>query len=257
MPRRVLVLGSTGVDKRGALDNFRIYRSRITDISDLLIVDFERDFIETEVNLYDYLDAREDHQRAIWRSAWRKFQERLRDHRHKDILLSMHGVLVRPLYGVRTPANIDDLKQFETSSIITLIDDVYTQWARTEQRARGLDWKGRPTLEQLLFARRAEVFFGDIVANHVKVDGRLQNYIIAARHPARVLERLVFGPSQLKTVYLSFPISGPREQADAGIRAGIDEVNGFLRRVADFERAIESCINNATLSAKKGAGPIA
>lgn len=236
MPRRILVLGTTGIDKDTVIANLRTYRESFTDISDLITLDFEKDFIESDRQLYDYLDAREDQQQSIWRDAWKRFRSRLEQLRHKDVLLSMHGVLARPLYGVRSPIHIDDLKDFKPTTIVTLIDDVYLKWFRTERRAGGLDFKGRPTLEQLLSARRAELFLADVIVRNISTEGPLKNYLLAVRHPARVLDRLLFGPEKLTIIYLSFPISRPRELAQNGDQSGIEEVNVFLRKMTAFER---------------------
>lgn len=175
MPKRVLVLGTTGVDKQTALSNLKSNRSMSEETSNLHILDFEKDFIVPEFGLYDYLDGLEAYQRTIWQTAWKKCADRLRELEHQDVILSIHGVLVRPLYGVRSSIHLNDLKEFKPDKIITLIDDVYLKWHRTELRAQGLDFRGRPTLEQLLSARRAEMFCGDIFSHNIAPDTSAHN----------------------------------------------------------------------------------
>jgi hypothetical protein len=244
MARRVLLLGTTGVDKDTALQNLRDYRRRAgNDISNLVTLDFEHTFIQSSsymgLELHSYLDTFEREQRSIWREAWRHCANYLQQHEAHDVIIAMHGVLVRPLYGVRSPIYIEDLKAFRANSIVTLIDDVYTMWHRTEHRAGQLRWRGRPTLAQLLDARRAEIFMGDVLATNLATPGTplLRNDVLAVLHPARVLDRLVFNGIRPKTIYTSFPITGPRRLARENNSSGIDEVNDFLGRTSDFEKA--------------------
>jgi len=237
MPKRILILGVTGVDKQHAMSQLRQWRAAEADAGDLVLVDFEREFIEPRAgSLYGYLDALEMNQRSLWEAAWSDFRSRLPELATKDIVLSLHGTLVRPLYGTRSPVLIDALRDFQPSVIVTLIDDVYAKWHRTERRAGNLDWRGRPTLEQLITARRSEIFLGDLLARNLRPDGALSNYVLAVRHPARTLHRLLFGPQKLARTYWSFPISEPRRMQAAGDLAGINAVDDFLTRGADFER---------------------
>ena len=178
-------------------------------------------------------------------TGWTKFAKVLPT--VENTILSLHGVLVRPLYTIRTPIDLDSLKQFRPDTIITLIDDVYMMWHRTTQRAAQEESKGRPTLEQLLTGRRAELFLGDIIRSHCEV--KRQNTLIAVKHPARVLDRLLFGPPNLRCIYLSFPISGPRRDQVGGDDSGIKEVNTFLSQAAKFEKdnAGFVCFNPLTI----------
>lgn len=235
MGRRILVLGSTGVGKAVALQQLSNYRERLAGVP-VKFFDFEKDFVEAERPLYQYLDVDEVAQRRIWQAAWVRFLEEFGALGDTDVILAMHGVVVRKMYGFRTPIIIDDIKRFSPSLIITLIDDVYLQWARTERRAHGEDHIGRPTLAQLLAARRAEIFLADIIAAHVNPP--TLNYALAVHHPARTLDRLIFGAAtRRKTIYLSFPISGPRRDQGEGDSSGIDGINAFLAAASEFDRA--------------------
>lgn len=239
-PKRILVLGTTGVDKRTAIDKLIAHHKiAAAGQESPTVVHFEHEFVnKEEVEVHNFLDDREHSQRATWRRAWGQFRRRLKtDLRDRDVILALHGVLARSLYGVRSPVNLDDLREFRPTRIVTLIDDAYIMWWRTETRAGGQDYKGRPTLEQLVAARRAELFFGDIVAKVCETDQQLRNYMLAVRHPARTLHRLLFPPEEAIFVYLSFPISGPRRWLAKSKPKGIEEVNLFLKQAADFERA--------------------
>jgi hypothetical protein len=68
------------------------------------------------------------------------------------------------------------------------------------------------------------------------------------RHPARVFERIAFEPANTELVYLSFPISKPRKMAAKGDRSGISEVNAFVRRMVEFQRAHQGIVCLCPLS---------
>ena len=245
MGKRAFLLGTTGVDKSTVLQRITDYRRKRHDydISKLATLDFEREFVRPDYDLHSYLDANANDQRSIWRGAWQKLMEFVNGNPDKDIILAMHGVLVRPLYGTRSPLDIGQLKQFEPTSIVTLIDDVYTKWHRTEERAAGREYKGRPSLMALLDARRDELFLGDVLASNLSSTGQnLTNYAVAVHHPVRVLDRLIFGTSRPKSYYLSFPISGPRRLAAEGDPEGINEVDDFLRCATQFEKNNDSAV---------------
>ena len=257
MAERVLLFGSTGVDKETVVANML----GCDDIGklqqpDVLTVDFEKEYVLPSTShgeFHDYLDALDEKQQDQWNRAWTKFRRRLSSKKYKDqhVILSLHGVLARPIYGIRTPVLITSLVQgFKPTRVVTLIDDVYLMWYRTEKRAKaingngnpldGYDYVGRPSLYELLAARRAELFFGDVVARNCKLKSSAQNIILGVQHPARVLWRLLFAPQDVMPVYLSFPISGPRRRfrkSKGKDVSGFAEVNQFLRHTAAFERS--------------------
>lgn len=236
MAQKILILGITGVDKKVAIANLLDYFKKRRPKEDFPItVDFENDYLKKRVPLHDFLSEKEHIQWMYWKEAWQKFIEDY-PNPEKDIILTLHGVIASRMYGFRIPINYGCLQEWKPTKVVTLIDDVYLNWFRTEKRARELDWRGRPTIEQLLMARRAETAVGDSIVRYCGPDKYARNPMVAVRHPARVLYRLLYGPEDLKPIYLSFPISGPRELEAKGSRAGIDEVNGFMRRAAQFEK---------------------
>lgn len=237
MIRRALVLGTTGVDKRGALDRLLAYRETHADISNLVVKDFEQDYVKKHTELHGYLDVAAGPQKELWRKAWQDCIREIDELQDKVVILLMHGVLVRPLYGTRSAVDIAALRAFQPDILVTLIDDVYTQWYRTEHRATELGFRGRPSLAELLDARRDETFLGDILASNLGSEGSLiPHFLLAVHHHARTLDRLLFGPPKRRTVYLSFPISGPRRKLKDGDTSGIEETNAFLQRANDFDK---------------------
>ena len=124
---------------------------------------------------------------------------------------------------MRCVCDLNKLASFRPTAIVTLIDDVYMQWWRTEARAFGESHRGRPTLEQLIMARRTEQLLGDMLAHHAS--GHPRHLVLAISHPIRTLASFIF--TAKKVVYLSFPISAPRDLAAEGDRSGIDAINEF------------------------------
>lgn len=237
MRQHVLILGPVGVGKKLALSNLESYSNQQPYSPLLMRFDLEKDFIfpSNHITEYGYFDSQKDMQKIYWENGWRSFYENhvaKSDGDNATVCLSLHAVITRPLYGTRSPINLQSLLSFRPDIIVTLIDDVYLMYSRTEARASGLGYRGRPTLEQLLDARRTEIFLGDFIASHVAPSAR--HYVLAIQHPARTLYRLMFGRN-LRRIYLSFPITGPRALLLQGDSSGIEEVNSFLRLADDFE----------------------
>lgn len=231
MAKRVLVFGTTGVKKRVAIEK------TFGGIPGTPKIDFEKDYVvspENEVDeLNDYLDCSDRQQRLLWERAWKLLNKDL-DGKYagKDLVLLLHGVTARPTYGVRSPVYFDALKEFEPTQVISLIDDVYLKWWRTESHADELgDAEGRPTLEQLITARRSELFLADIVARNC--GSGLKNYLLAVQHPSRTLKKILFN-DDIKPIYLSFPIAAPK---DMGLQ---NEINEFVSEVTNIEKKPEN-----------------
>jgi hypothetical protein len=98
-------------------------------------------------------------------------------------------------------------------------------WIRTEGRAAGRDDKGRPSFEQLLVARRAELTLGDVIASHV-TEGPVRHILCAAGNNLDCLSNLLIFDAPV--TYLSFPISAPRrleQRGDSSFINLIDEAH--------------------------------
>lgn len=237
MVERVLVLGTTGVDKDYALDNLKGYREDQYGEAGFEHINLEDDFIlkKNRIKIFDYLDADEDEQVKYWLKGWNELKNILKNYKDKNLLLSMHSVLVHRSYGTRSPIKVKNIvEDFEPTMIVTFIDDVYIKWHRTQKRAGRQEYIGKPTLEQLLQGRRSEILIGDLLAKQTTEDSYPPHYVISVWHPARVLDRIIFR-RPLATAYMSFPISKPRKLKSAGDISGEEEINGVLKRVSEFE----------------------
>jgi len=236
--KRILVLGATGVNKSTVIKNI----CNASPTYNPTVYDFEKDFIFIKGLLgespNDYLDAKPISQRDIWLKGWNRCIKAI-NKTNGDIILLMHGVLTRPAYSTRSPICLEKLMEFAPTGVINLIDDIYSMWYNTEQRSKGMNHVGRPTPEQLLAARRSEIFLGDIIANY-REDVQPPHYILAVRHPAIIGHRLLFEADKHRKVYLSFPISGPRAKLAKNDRSGIEEINEFLRTAHSFQNNVDN-----------------
>ncbi len=95
-------------------------------------------------------------------------------------------------------------------------------WARTEERADGQEIKGRPSFEQLLIARRAELLLGDIILSHTS-NPLVRHILCATGNSIDALINLIIFDAPV--TYLSFPISAPREMMKNGDGSFIDLIN--------------------------------
>ena len=164
--RRILLLGPTGVNKRLAIDRLRAHVRQILGHS-IIFVDFENDYLKKHMTVKNWMTfVAQDivQQSSIWLRAWEDFKNNLSN---EIMILGLHATYVSGVLGLRCPINIPRVcDDFRPTLIISLIDDVYNMWHRTEARAEGRDSKGRPSFEQLLVARRAEQLLGDLISSH-------------------------------------------------------------------------------------------
>jgi hypothetical protein len=192
------------------------------------VVDFEKDYIRGKrcVSIQTFLKHSPDQQYRIWRDAWGELQK-AHDLEGLDepILLLIHGAIVRGAYGVRAAYDLEKVRDFKPDLVITLIDNVYDLWWRTESRAGGSPWMGRPTLEQLLTARRTEQLVGDQIANHLEPPVR--HVLLSVHHPCESAARFILGDPPI--IYMAFPISEPRRmlRSDPRNRTGVALVDAL------------------------------
>jgi len=251
MPKRVVVLGTTGLEKRQTIQRLIEYKQNRDADYRAKVVDFEGDYICPSTpsgNLQDYLDARAGDQHRNWRIGMGKCMDQL-ESCEDDCFLLLHGSIIRDEYGTRCPVSLAPLAEWRPDLVVTLIDDVQLCWHRTQKRASDQPFRGMPTLEQLIANRRAEIFLGDILAAFVSdrmeqegIDSCTPHYVVAVRHPCSVLDRLVHPARDQRTVYLSFPISAPRRMLARQNEAGLHEVNAFLQRAYAFAQTHPSIV---------------
>ena len=213
MPRgkRVVLLGATGLRKREVAERLAHWTER--DLGHRFrIIDFEKEYLTNRQKrrqpLPSFLAMSVAQQHDEWQKAWADLeQDGLTDEASENRILLVHASIVRGDYGVRCACQADRIATYAPETIVTLIDDVHNLWWQTEARAHGEYHRGRPTLEQLIMARRCEQLIGDVISLQTRPPAR--HLVLAALHPVSTLGNYIFTGSKL--VYLSFPITRPRE----------------------------------------------
>jgi hypothetical protein len=159
-------------------------------------------------------------QAVTWRRGWDDFSKTLDD---EMTILGLHATYVSGVLGLRCPIYIPSIcSDFQPTLIISMIDDVYQMWSRTEARAGGQEIKGRPSFEQLLVARRAEQLLGDLILSHTG-NPRARHILCATGNSMDALINVMIFDAPV--TYLSFPISAARELADRGDQTFIEVIN--------------------------------
>lgn len=220
--KRVLLLGPTGVDKATAVARLNA-RLEATLGHKFRYVDFENEFLKPKLNVKNWTVflAQDIAQQAVsWREAWKTFEQKLDN---ENTIVGLHATYVSGPLGLRCPVHIPSIcEDFKPTLIISLIDDVFQMWTRTEARAAGQQIKGRPSFEQLLVARRAELLLGDVILSHTG-NSTARHILCAAGNSLDALINLIV--FNAKVTYLSFPISSPRELAERGDWSFVEVIN--------------------------------
>lgn len=249
--KRVLFLGITGVGKSSAMEKLAKLLDEQNGLSPR-IIKFEEDYLwndpnsdlvsrNSHVNPADsigyqragFLDSDLHDQAKNWNNAWSRFirKEKRNIDKGEPIFLGLHGCFTREHYGTRCvfdPRKVAEA--FRPDIIFTLINDVYEMWWRTEYRAGGYDSVGRPTLEQLLFARRHELIVGDLIAlSCSEHHSPVKNLMFSVHHPLKSFSNCIIRPKDRQIVYLSFPISQPRMLEKNGDLTAKKEVSAFIK----------------------------
>ena len=232
---RIIFLGPTGVSKATALEKIRTAAHEQLG-RNLKIIDFEKDLmVKTKLfnNWPGFLRGDISFQVSVWHQAWELLKERLGSENGVETptILSMHAAYVRGDEGVRSVMDLARIcSDFKPTLIVTLIDDVYSMWWRTEDRAEGESHRGRPTLEQLIIARRSEVTLGDLISCQSILTETPRHIILSVHHPVDVFLELIYFDAEI--CYLSFPISAPRDLLkDNNDPSFCEAINQFHQKV--------------------------
>lgn len=214
MHRRVLVLGSAGVDKRAAMEAFAAGAARYSH--EFKIVDFDKDLVEPIRPFFEHLNDDISLAANTWSNAWDDFK---REGISENTILCMHSAYVTAKHGARSVVDIAAVcENFKPDLIVTLLDDVYSTRSRTSGQ------KLSPTLEQLLMARRIEALFGDLAKGKMATKKMpVRHIFISVNHPIECLINLIVFEAEV--TYLSFPISEPRKELKKGDKTFVDLIN--------------------------------
>lgn len=229
---RVLFLGHTGIDKRSCierlarrclasaklpqdLENIRSRRHlRVFHLEDAIGGLVAGDYIA-------YLDLfNSNRQASIWSAAWKLVQGEISQSSPENIFISLHATYFRKnrFFSV---ANNDLIRDFNPNFIITSVDDAFECWHRIATREKEHPRGTRLRLRDILLWRTVEIMVGDFLVPSTEIP----HYVVATKHPAEMVRRLIFEPAS-KRVYASFPISSTRSQ------------NSTRQPIDDFRRSL-------------------
>lgn len=242
---RILILGIPGIKKSAAA---KALVDRLAPLGHKYrAINFENEFLWQKVQQRArFLDSRLETQHGMWQAAWQRFCDQFDE--SEDCLLTMHGCFLDPLYGARCVFDPGEVaRKFRPTLVITLMGDIYDAWSTTRASSKGLNIRGDPSLVQLLLARRMELLIGDQIAlatpvpkqgNHVMANrNSIRNLMLSAYQPATTFLNAILNPMEATVVYLSFPISQPREMADRGDESGMLSVSQFVRAALELQHA--------------------
>jgi hypothetical protein len=211
--RRILLLGPTGVDKRRAFDRVSARVSSMLG-HHFKYIDFENECLKQHLSVKSWTTFLAQ-DIALQATTWLRGWEDLKNKLDSEItVLGLHATYVSGPLGLRCPVHVPSIcEEFNPTLIISLVDDVYQMWSRTETRAAGQDIIGRPSFEQLLVARRAELLLGDVILSHTR-NPSARHILCATGNSIDALINLIIFDAAV--TYLSFPISSPRELSAEG-----------------------------------------
>jgi len=182
---KTLLLGPTGVDKEYVKERLELAMGTAAPH----FVLFEKEYLVPEYGdkFFRFLEEEPFRQKEKWDSAWEHLLQDFASF-SRDLVVALHTVYARHLYGCRSVVSIDRIKKLKPDTVVTLIDDVYYMWHRTQERAGRERHKGTPTIAELLEARALETFVADQICLQSEVR---RNYLLAVRHPVHLLEGLL------------------------------------------------------------------
>lgn len=242
-PKRVLFLGVAGVAKLRAMINVKHWiESHGMTSENFEIIDFEKEYLFNPKKggrkSFDFLVLSQAEQRKQWDETWSQFvEEKL--NQNADLFIGMHGCFITENQGVRIILSYEEVfSKIQPMLVVHLIDDVYKMWWETQRRAGKKAFKGKPSLEHLLIARRTESVVAHQIA-HMPIPRLARSPIphltISVTHPCASLANKICNPDA-RVVYLSFPISAPRRLLhDKNDASGIKSINEFHKQAYAFQ----------------------
>jgi len=227
--KRVILTGPTGVDHDAVMRHLEQYLVKTVKLhsgSDVRHYSLEG-MLPDKMTVPGLLDAHVDdeHIRAKWREA---FQELCKDVVSDDAriaIVSLHSTWYRSS-RILSPVNFDVVRELRPCAMVTIVDDLYSTWHRIVSGERAHKHKRHTasylTLGEICNWRWAEVMISDVLARTLG----LRNFVVATKHPVRMLYRLLFAHDDFKKIYACIPISDTR--SSPGSRSEVDAIRRQL-----------------------------
>ncbi len=260
---RVLVLGTAGVSKREymesvrelALDeNLKPYgraSSSARAEQFLSLKDIEKE-LETEKGGYAQYGAylgrtAQEEQQSDWSNVCGKILDALEKVRPTHTFLLTHAVYFRKK-EFRSIIDLNLIRRFRPTVILTLIDDAYDVVDRISQRERIAGTGSVCSFAEAMEWRTVETMLGDLISRNLYLPDdmlkgissdrsasfeelrsriaratgpKISNFVVARKHNPRMVYRFLFERWR-EVVYASYPITSTRPDEEA-----IKEINSF------------------------------
>lgn len=225
-PQKVLFAGTPGVQKGTALQNLRRTIRRLYPDQDVFVLpDGDVPIMDKIIygpNPNTFLRSSEHSQKERWKEGFDEILPRFAHQEDKHQFLGVH--LTLRYRGMPTcPVSFLDLVAWRPDIIITFVDDLYSVRQRIHMH-------GHPifTLPELLLWRAEEILLADLLARVVDLKEPPPNYVVAVKHPAETLARLIIEHDTVARVYISHRITETRDLP--GRRRVIDTFRKKIRQ---------------------------
>lgn len=234
---RVIFTGQTGINRsKEILKNLALFALKTEgypeDLNDdesrkyLTVYSLNEEIKNLGIDIISFLDshnptAKED----AWKKAFNNILSSIKDKKPKHAFLSMHHLFYR-YSSFFSPVDWEDLiKDFQPDIFITLIDDIFSIWRRINVQDKTSPSGSYFRLREIASWRSAEILFTDFLAKCLPSSKSIKNYVVASKHPTKMLYRLLFEPEKL-IIYAAFPITSTRKDSKK-----IEEINKFRMKL--------------------------
>lgn len=248
---RVLFLGTAGLNKEAFVEKVAKIASENRNKPLLEVVDIDGEIrsLGGAAGYAAFLDnPRPEGRQETWDSV---FDERVlkpfgtNPRRPPHVFLLLHGVYYRDK-DYFSHVNFSQLRKFQPSVVVTLIDDAYDVANEINTREKRVVTGSYCSFAEALQWRAVEIMTGDIIANYLYINPselrvnnlRVENearilfrtsiphFVVAVKHSPTMLYRLLFERWRL-CVYFSHPITGI--QIDA---SKVETINNAMRTLS-------------------------
>lgn len=159
--------------------------------------------IENKMVLSTYLDLDTiKKQQELWESSLNNTIKTIDNDKATDRFLCMHLPYYRNDRFFPVP-NVELIRKFNPEKIITLFDDAHVCLQRIRKRP---ETRSIFSLRDMFLWRMVSVYVGDNLAQSLSNNNKIQNFIVAVKHPVTTLSRLIYHP-EILSLYSAFSIT--------------------------------------------------
>ena len=209
---KILFAGTPGLRKSVALRNLclaikqlipeeRVFTQNPSDPSSIPVLDH----LLYDVEPITFLQQSQERQKQQWMKAFESVRKSFKGSERDHHFLGIHFTY-RFEQVPSCVVSLAKLIEWKPDRIVTFIDDAYDVRERIHKGGYTSF-----TLAELVMWRVEEIMVGDLLARLINPDHPPPNYVVAIKHPAMMLARLLLRPRQTARIYLSHDISDARK----------------------------------------------